>query len=120
MDPERSAAYLAWLQPHDLRGANLRYALLTLLHEEGRPCDIATLHRRLEALGLVVRGPDPGKRIADVLRYECTKGRVVRVTRGRYRGLRRPDTTVRRHRDRLADLVAEGHRRAQRPPPPSR
>jgi len=111
MDPERRAAYLRWLCPHDLRGANLRYCLLTLMADASQPCSILELHRRLEQLGLVVGGRDPSTTIADVLRYECRLGRVRRTGRGWYRLRYRPDTTVRRHRDRLRDLVHEGARR---------
>lgn len=111
MDAARRADHLRWLRPHDLRGANLRYCLLTLMDNAGRPCSIGELRRSLEALGLVVGGRDPAKTIADVLRYECQIGRVRRTARGRYQVNRRPDTTLRRHRDRLRDLVHEGARR---------
>jgi len=104
---------LLWLEPHDLRGKNLRYALLTVLAEQG-PGSIAELRRRLERLGLVIGGEDPAKTVSDVLRYECAKGRVSREARGRYRAGIRPDTTRRRHRDRLRDLVQEGDRRRAR------
>ena len=103
-------AQLHWLEPHDLRGKNLRYALLTVLAEQG-PGSITELHRRLERLGLVIGGANPAKTVSDVLRYECAKGRVGREARGRYRAGFRPDTTRRRHRDRLRDLVQEGDRR---------
>lgn len=99
------------LHPDDLRGKNLRYALLTLLWRAGRPCSIGELHQQLGRLGLVVGGRDPAKTLSDVLRYERQKGRVARVARGRYTALPRPDTTTRRHRDRLRDLIAEADRR---------
>ncbi len=99
-----------WLEPHDLRGKNLRFALLTVLAEQG-PGSISELRCRLERLGLVVGGANPAKTIGDVLRYECIKGRVSREGRGRYRAGFRPETTRRRHRDRLRDLVREGDRR---------
>lgn len=99
------------LRPHDLRGRNLRFALLTLLWQAGRPCSIGELHQQLQRLGLSVGGGDPAKTLGDVLRYELRKGRVARVSRGHYTALPRPDTTTRRHRDRLRDLVAEAERR---------
>ncbi len=96
------------LRPHDLRGADLRFSLLTILHRARRPCSIAELHDHLLELGLVVGGADPAKTISDVLRHETHKGRVRRVRRGWYEeGRARPDTTTRRHRDRLRDLVAK-------------
>ena len=110
MDAERRAAYLRWLRPDDLRGASLRYSLLTLLEELG-PCSIGELLWHLELRGLRVGGRDPSKTVADVLRYECAKGRARRVGRGRYRALRRPETTRRRHRARLLDLMEEASRR---------
>ena len=103
-------AQCRWLEPHDLRGKNLRFALLTVLAEQG-PGSITELRQRLERLGLVVGGANPAKTIGDVLRYECIKGRVSREGRGRYRAGFRPETTRRRHRDRLRDLVREGDRR---------
>lgn len=110
MDAERRAEYLRWLRPDDLRGASLRYALLTLLADLG-PSTIKELLEQLERRGLRVGGRDPAKTVADVLRYECRKGRARRVDRGRYRALTRPDTTRRRHRARLVDLMGEAERR---------
>ncbi len=106
-----------YLHPEDLRGANLRYCLLTLLSESGRPHSIAELRATLEGLGLTVGGSDPNKVISDVLRYELGLGRVRRTERGRYESRFRPNTTVRRHRARLKDLVAkarESRKRADR------
>jgi hypothetical protein len=105
---ERRRRLQCLLRPHDLRGADLRFSLLTLLHRARRPCSIPELHGDLLELGLVVGGADPAKTISDVLRHETRKGRVRRVRRGWYEeGRPRPDTTVRRHRDRLGDLVAK-------------
>ena len=111
MDAARRADHLRWLRSDDLRGANLRYCLLTLMADSGRPCSIADLRARLEQRGLAVGGRDPSKTIADVLRYECRSGRVRRTARGWYQVGHRPDTTARRHRDRLRDLMQEGIRR---------
>ena len=105
--------YLRWLKPHDLRGRNLRYSLLTLMWQAGRPCSITELMGQLEELGLVIGGANPVKTVGDVLRWETTKGRVVRVGRGRYEALPRPESTTRRHATRLRDLVDEGRRRRQ-------
>ena len=113
MQPDFRTMPRSALRPHDLRGKNLRYSLLTLLWRHG-PATIAELRARLESLGLVVGGRDPNKTISDVLCWELKKGRVRRLSRGRYAALRRPDTTTRRHRDRLRDLVAEAEARAQR------
>ena len=96
-----------YLWPDDLRGANLRYCLLTLLFQAECPRSIAELRAALEQLGLTVGGADPNKVIADVLRYELRLGRVRRTGRGRYESRYRPNTTVRRHRARLQDLVAK-------------
>ena len=103
--------YLRWLQPHRLRGSNLRYCLLALLDRAGRPCSIAELIDQLDQLGLVVHGADPRKTVSDVLRWELTKGRVVRTGFGRYEALPRPPSTARKHRERLRDIVNEGRRR---------
>ncbi len=94
------------LRPDDLRGSNLRYCLLTLLWQHG-PATTAELRAQLEGLGLTVGGRDPNKTLGDVLRYEVTRGRVRRLGRARYMALPRPDTTTRRHRDRLHDLLRE-------------
>ncbi|MEX0768090.1 MAG: hypothetical protein WD029_06435 [Microthrixaceae bacterium] len=96
-----------FLHPEYLRGANLRYCLLTLLSDSVRPRTITELRVDLERLGLNVGGSDPNKVIADVLRYELGLGRVRRTGRGRYESGFRPNTTVRRHRARLRDLVAK-------------
>lgn len=103
--------YLRNLQPHDLWGRNLRYALLTLLEQAGRPCSISELIEQLEALGLVLRGTNQPKTIGDALRWEVTKGRVRRTARGTYESGFRPPSTARKHRERLRDLVDEGRRR---------
>ncbi len=113
MQPDFRTMPRSALRPHDLRGKNLRYSLLTLLWRHG-PATIAELRGRLESLGLVVGGRDPNKTIGDVLCWELEKGRVRRLSRGRYAALPRPDTTTRRHRDRLRDLVAEAQVRAHR------
>ncbi len=106
MQPDFRTMPRSALRPHDLRGKNLRYSLLTLLWQHG-PATIPELRGRLESLGLVIGGRDPNKTIGDVLRWEFKKGRVIRLERGRYAALPRPDTTTRRHRDRLRDLVDE-------------
>ena len=111
---QRRQAYRAWLRPHDLRGANLRYCLLTVLHDAARPMRIRELIGELERFGLVVGGRDPHKTVGDVLRYEVGLGRVRRVERGMYRiGEIRPVTTANAHRRRFRDLVAEGRRRGR-------
>ncbi|MEI7885992.1 MAG: hypothetical protein WCJ04_01270 [Actinomycetes bacterium] len=101
-----------YLHPEYLCGANLRYCLLTLLDQRGRPCKIAELRAALEQLGLTVGGADPNKVIADVLRYELRLGRVARTGRGQYESRYRPNTTVRRHRLRLQALVAKARSNA--------
>ena len=109
---ERRRAHLRSMAPFRLRGSNLRYCLLTVLHDEGVPMGIAELIERLERRGLVIGGRDPHKTVSDVLRYEIGLGRVRRVARGVYLiGPPRPPTTVYRHRRRLKDLVAEASRR---------
>ncbi|CAB4734194.1 unannotated protein [freshwater metagenome] len=102
-----------FLYPESLCGANLRYCLLTLLHQEGKPRKIAELRAALEQLGLTVGGADPNKVISDVLRYELRLGRVARTGRGQYESRYRPNTTVRRHRARLQALVAKARLNAK-------
>lgn len=92
------------LRPDDLWGWNLRFSLLTLLWERGRPCTISELIAELERRGLSVRGHPP-KTVGDALRHEVSIGRARRVSRGCYVGLPRPATTVRRHRERMNELV---------------
>lgn len=99
------------LEPGALRGRNLRYCLLTLLHDAGRPLSIGELLDALQLRGLRVAGRDPRKTVGDVLRYESSLGRVRRVGWGRYEATPRPPTTVRRHRGRLEALVREAARR---------
>jgi hypothetical protein len=114
-EDDRRAVALARLRPHDLRGRNLRYCLLTVLADAREPCTIAALLGRLDRLGLRVGGTDPHKVVSDALRYEDRLGRVRRVRRGVYASGYRPDTTVRRHRDRLRDLIAVSTRELSDP-----
>lgn len=98
------------VNPHNLRGRNLRYALLTLLEDAHGPRTVTQLIRALRSLGLTVGGENPAKTVGDVLRYEYSLGRVRRVSRGCYVIGERPATTIRRHRDRLRLLVSEAER----------
>lgn len=105
--PAHPEPFLTHFRIYGLRGANLRYSLLTVLHQQASTMSIAELIEALETMGLTVGGPVPNKTVSDVLRSELRNGRVRRVRRGHYASLPRPDTTTRRHRDRLRRLVED-------------
>ena len=67
-----------------LRGRELRYAVTLLLFEAERTLTLDELAAHLRARGFVT-WPEPRKAISDALRWEGHKGRVVRMSRGRYR-----------------------------------
>ena len=61
----------------------LRYRLTLLLQQSTRPLCISEMVRHLEAAGWPAPDP-PHKSVADSLRWEIRRGRVVRVSRGHY------------------------------------
>ncbi|MEM8905052.1 MAG: hypothetical protein AAGF02_15220 [Actinomycetota bacterium] len=86
-----------------LRGLELRYALVLVLVDAGRPISVAELARALERRGFRIAGR-PGKVISDALRWEVRRGRVDRVGLDRYRRGRLARSTLHRMRHRIAGL----------------
>ena len=67
-----------------LRGIELRFVLVDLLHHRGGPLAVPDLVEELTAAGFDLGRGHPGKVVADALRWELPKGRVGRAGRGRY------------------------------------
>ena len=88
-----------------LSGRELRHACLALIDGARRPLTVAELRRRLEAAGFTVRGADPNKKLADVLRWEVTRGRLQRVGRGCYDVGHLPKVTASRVRRRWRESL---------------
>ena len=61
-------------------GRDLRYAALGVLVRAGTPLSLPEIHRALHLGGYRIAGQRAVKRLGDALAYECTKGRVVRVS----------------------------------------
>ena len=69
--------------PREIRGRELRYELFGLITRSPRGISVPALIIGLRQIGFVA--PDPAnKSIADALRWEVRRGRVVRLERGRY------------------------------------
>lgn len=69
-----------------LRGRAVREAALAVLSGRvGQDLSLAELLVAFDDRGCEVAGAAPNKVLADALGYEMTKGRVIRVARGRYR-----------------------------------
>ena len=66
-----------------VRGLMLRSLIVLVLLDRRRPMDLAALTRAIGQSGFAVGGR-PGKEIADALRWEVRRGRVVRHARGVY------------------------------------
>ena len=66
-----------------LWGRDLRHAVLAVL-ARAPAMTIADLLAVFERAGFTVAGADPHKVLSDALRYEARRGRVRRITRGRY------------------------------------
>ncbi|MEZ5279744.1 MAG: hypothetical protein R2770_04670 [Acidimicrobiales bacterium] len=79
-------------QPHPLE---LRGLLTFLIHARGGVTTIADLVDELDAAGVKTARP-ASQQISDSLRAEVSRGRVVRVARGRYRPGHIPRTTRQR------------------------
>jgi hypothetical protein len=88
----------------ELRGIELRYALVVLLLDRGQPTDVKAMVAALEAGGRRLAGR-PGKAVSDALRWEVRRGRVVRLGRGRYAPGRMPRSTEWYIRRRLASAM---------------
>jgi hypothetical protein len=84
---------------YPLRGRDLRHACLVVL-ARSRPLTITELLAVLTDAGFAVAGDDPHKVLSDRLRYELRRGRVRRVSRGRYGIGRVAPTTAWRMRQR--------------------
>ncbi len=84
--------------PRDLWGRDLRTALLALMLRQPGAWTVQQLRRSLVTEGFDDLG---NKVLADALRYEVLKGRLVRVRRGTYGLGRIPERTARRIRARL-------------------
>lgn len=69
---------------------------------------LAELRQRIEAAGFTVAGRDPNELLADVLRWEVTKGRLRRVSRGRYAIGHLPEATASRVRHRWRRSLSTG------------
>jgi hypothetical protein len=84
-------------------GRDLRYVLTWTLLDAATTLSIRELVRRVEDAGFVVPGR-ASKTVADALRWEIARGRVVRVGRGLYRPGVVPRQTKSRIRRRVAAL----------------
>lgn len=84
-----------------LRGRSLREAALAvLLAHAGAPVSIRETLEAFDRRGCEVMGGHPEKTLSDGLRYEMSKGRALRVSRGVYRINAMPRTTAWRIRRR--------------------
>src|SRR3954470_15294658 len=84
-----------------LRGLDLRSAIVLLLLDHGRPMPVERMVALLERAGFALGGR-PSKTIADALRWEVRRGRVVRVGRGTYAAGAVAKSTKHRMRARVA------------------
>src|SRR5215217_7975964 len=96
-------------------GVRLRHVLSVCLLDEQRVMTVPELVIKVEAFGLPISGR-ASKTVSDSLRWEVCKGRVVRVTRSRYRAGSMPRSTewwIRRQVDAYqADCRSDTGRRA--------
>jgi hypothetical protein len=96
-----------------VRGLDLRYALLVVLDtHRGRDLSVPELVAQLGVLGVRPRSANPGKDVADALRWEVRRGRVIRTGWGRYQLGRLPRTTRWRAYDCVTSVVESAGRRA--------
>lgn len=82
-------------------GLELRYAIVLVLLDAGRPLRVTELVDQLERLGLQTIGR-PGKTVADAIRWEVRRGRVRQLGRGLYGPGRVPRSTMYHMRRRLS------------------
>ena len=104
----------------EVRGTDLRYLLTAYLFDHG-PSTIDELVDALTYHGFRTAGR-ASKAVSDALRSEIGRGRVIRLSRGRYRPASMPrDTRHRIHMRVLAlhDQVAEMSRREHQPGEPA-
>ena len=73
-------------------GRPLRYLACIALRKARAPLSVAEIVRAIQADGWDL-GDQPNKLVADALRWEVRKGRVVKVCRGLYRYGRMPRST---------------------------
>ncbi len=93
-----------------LTGLVLRSLLVLILAERRRPMDLQELTHAIERTGFAVAGR-PGKEIADALRWEVDRGRVVRHGRGVYG----PGAVAKATKHRMRARVAERRNRTSTP-----
>ncbi|MEY2422285.1 MAG: hypothetical protein QOI95_2352 [Acidimicrobiaceae bacterium] len=87
-----------------VRGLELRSLLvLTLLGRSSQPVSVWELAEAVGEAGFAFRGR-PGKAIADALRWEVARGRVVRADRGMYVAGYVAKVTRHRMRGRVAEM----------------
>ncbi|MDH4278804.1 MAG: winged helix-turn-helix domain-containing protein [Acidimicrobiia bacterium] len=87
---------LTWpsaLWPRAVASRELRYLAVAELIEAGRSMSAMELAEVIQSRGLVIRGDKPNKTVADALRWEVAKGRVLKPGRGRFQAGRMPRST---------------------------
>jgi len=94
-----------------VRGLMLRSLVVLVLLDRRRPMDLAELTRAIAQSGFAVGGR-PGKEIADALRWEVRRGRVVRHARGVYG----PGVVAKVTKHRMRARVAQMRNRTDIPP----
>lgn len=85
-----------------VRGLELRSLLVLVLLDRGGPVSVSELSEAVGRSGFAVRGR-PSKQIADALRWEVARGRVVRLERGMYAAGHVAKVTRHRMRGRVAE-----------------
>jgi len=93
-----------WFSSDALRGQPLRYLVCLHLIEAGSPQTVRQLVAAMEAKGYVIAGR-ASKTMSDTLRTEVSRGRALRVGRGRYVAGRTPRSTVWWMQRRINELV---------------
>jgi hypothetical protein len=93
----------------ELRGVELRSLLVLLLLRGGGPQTVAGLERAVATAGFRAGSGRPSKEIADALRWEVRRGRVVRLGRGRYAPGEVAKVTRHRMRGRIEAARRRGH-----------
>jgi len=87
---------LAWpsaLWPRAVASRELRYLAVAELIEAGCAMSAMELAEVIQSRGVEIRGDKPNKTVADALRWEVAKGRVLKPRRGRFRAGRMPRST---------------------------
>jgi len=86
-----------------VQGLEPRSLLVLLLLERSRPMSVSELAAAVRQAGFAVAGR-PSKGIADALRWELRRGRVVRLQRGAYAAGYVAGVTRHRMRARVAEM----------------